>query len=373
MRSADVLVVGGGVIGCAVAHALARERVQVTLVEADDLAGGASGAAAGMLAPLSEAAGPGPLQRLGLASLALFPDLVAEVRERSGIDPEFERSGCLRVASSEEDAAALRARDRALPSLDLEWLDAATARRTEPALSSEIHGALFSAHESHVRSPLLARGLALAAASLGAELRTGTPVRGLVRSESRVRGVETDAGRLEAATVVLCTGVAAAQSPGWVGRAGSLPIAPVRGQILSLLPRPPGLRTMVRGARTYLVPKRDGSLVVGATEERSVYERRVTAAGVSQLLGDALRLVPDLDDASFVSAWSGIRPATPDQLPLVGPWPGVDGLLLAAGHYRNGVLLAPLTADLIAGLVCGKGVPEEAMALLPERFPALRA
>lgn len=369
MRNVDVLVVGGGVIGSAIAYALARERVSVALLEAEDVANGASGAAAGMLAPLSEAAGPGPLQRLGLSSLALFPELVAELRERSGIDAELERSGCMRVAFSEEEASHLRARDRALPSLDLEWLDEAAARRQEPALAPGVFGALFSPHEGHVRSQLLARALALSAASLGAEIRTGTPVRGLLREGARVRGVETAAEALEAATVILCTGVTAAQAPAWLGLPGTLPIVPVRGQILSLLPRPPGLRTMVRGASTYLVPKRDGTLVVGATEERAVYERRVTAAGVAQLLAGALPIVEDLAGAAFLSAWSGIRPATPDNLPMVGPWPGVDGLLLAAGHHRNGVLLAPLTAQLVAGLVLGKGLPDEAVALRPERFP----
>jgi glycine oxidase len=213
--------------------------------------------------------------------------------------------------------------------------------------------------------------MALAAAALGAELRLGMPVQGLLHDGARVTGVETASGRLQGGMVVLCTGVAAAQSPAWLGREGSLPIVPVRGQILSLAPRPPGLRTIVWGGSTYLVPKRDGSVVVGATEERAVFDRRVTAAGVSQLLGDAIRLVPGLDDAAFVGAWAGLRPATPDNLPLVGPWPGVDGLLLAVGHYRNGVLLAPLTAQLIAGLALGKGLADEAAPLRPERFPTL--
>jgi glycine oxidase len=370
-RSADAIVVGGGVVGCSVAYALARERLSVVLLEADDIASGASGAAAGMLAPVSEAASPGPLLRLGLSSLALFPALVAEVRELSGIDPELERSGCLRIASSEVEAAAFRARDRSLPSLDLEWLDAEAARRLEPSLAPDIHGALFSPHESHVRSPIFSRALAMAAAALGADLRLGMPVRGLLRQGARVYGVDTAAGWIEASHVVLCTGIDAAQSPAWLGRTDPLPIVPVRGQILSLAPRPPGLRTIVWSGSTYLVPKRDGSVVVGATEERAVFDRRVTAAGVSQLLAEAIRLIPAFDDAAFTGAWAGLRPATPDQLPLVGPWPGIDGLLLAAGHYRNGVLLAPLTAQLIVGLVLGKGLPEEAAPLLPERFPAL--
>lgn len=371
MRGADVIVVGGGVVGCAVAYALAREHLSVVLLEAEDVGSGASMAAAGMLAPVSEAASPGPLLRLGLESLALFPALVEEVRARSGVDPELEQTGCLRVAASEEEARAFRARDRSLPSLELEWLDAAAAHRLEPSLSPGIHGALFSPHEAHVRTPLLTRALALAAVSLGADLRLGTPVAGLLHEGGRVRGVETMAGRVEGAVVVVCTGVDAARSPAWLGHPDRLPIAPVRGQILSLAPRPPGLRTIVWGGSTYLVPRRDGTIAVGATEERAVFDRRVTAAGIAQLLGEAIRLVPSLDDAGFAGAWSGLRPATPDHLPLVGPWPGVDGLLLAAGHHRNGVLLAPLTAQLVAGLVQGKGMPEEAMPLRPERFTAL--
>jgi glycine oxidase len=188
-----------------------------------------------------------------------------------------------------------------------------------------------------------------------------------------VRGVETDAGPVAAGTVVLCTGVAAAHSPAWLDSSARLPISPVRGQIVSLMPRAPGLRTIVWGGPTYLVPKRDGSIAVGATEERVGFDRRVTAAGVAELLGAAIRLVPSLDDARFAGAWAGLRPATPDMLPLVGPWPGVDGLLLAAGHHRNGVLLAPLTARLVALLVLGKGLPEEAAPLRPERFGALQA
>ena len=373
MRAADVIVVGGGVIGCAVAYAIARERLSVVLLEGEDVASGVSGVAAGMLAPVSEAASPGPLLRLGLASLALFPDLVAELRERSGIDPELERPGSLRVAASDGEARARRERDRALPSFDLEWLDVAAARQIEPSLAPGIRGALFCPHESHVRSPLLARALAVAATTLGAELRVGVPVRGLVRDGSRVCGVETAAGLVEGATVVLCTGLAAGQARAWLGEAGTLPIAPVRGQILSLAPRPPALRTIVRSGSTYLVPRRDGSLLVGATEERAVFDRRATAAGVAQLLGEAIRLVPGLDDAGFAGAWAGLRPATPDQLPLVGPYPGLDGLVLAAGHHRSGVLLAPLTAQLVTGLVLGKGLPEEAAPLRPERFAEVRA
>lgn len=365
--SADVLVVGGGVVGCSVAWHLAREGLSVTVLERGAIAGQASGAAAGMLAPLGEAESAGPFLEWGLRSLDRFESLAQELREVSGVDPEFVRSGILRVATDEAGAIEL-ARQRERVGAELCWLSADELRRTAPLVTEAAHGALWSPREAHVRSPLLARAYARAAEACGARVEEGVPVMGLLRERSRVVGVETPDGVRPSAWVVLCAGSWTRTAAAWIGPGIDVPITPVRGQIVALDAPPAGLASIVWGAGggVYLVPKLDGSVVVGATSERVGYDRRVTADGVAGLLRSAAQLVPALGDASFRGAWAGLRPESPDGLPLVGPVPTVDGLLLAAGHYRNGVLLSPATGELVADGVLGKGWREP--AFLPERW-----
>ena len=361
----EVVVVGGGVTGAAVAWFLAREGVGVTLFERGDIAGEASGAAAGMLAPLSESDGDGPLRRRGLESLAAFAELVAVLRDRTGIDPEFVASGVLRVAESEASAEALERRARAEAGAGLGWLGGRELRELVPGLAPTLLGALHVAGESHVRSPLLVRAYVAAARQLGAVVRTCSEVRGLLRDRDRVVGVRTSEGDHGGDVVVLCAGPWAATSGDWLG-AGAVPIEPVRGQIVSLDMPTPAFGPIVWGRGAYLVPKRDGSLVIGATLERVGFDRRVTAGGVRSLLAEAEALVPALGNQGFRGAWAGLRPDTPDHLPLVGPVPGIEGVVLAAGHYRNGVLLSPVTGRLVADGILGKGWAEE--AFLPGRF-----
>ena len=362
---ADVVVVGGGVVGAAVAWFLAGEGVGVTLFERGDIAGEASGAAAGMLAPLSEAEDDGPLRRRGLESLAVFAEIVAALRDRTGIDPEFVPSGVLRVAESEREAEALRARARTEADLGLTWLDRQELRSAAPGVAPSLRGALLAADECHVRSPLLVRAYIAAARQRGAVIRTGSDVRGLLREGGRVVGVRTSEGDRGCDVVVLCAGCWTATSAEWLGTR-PIPIEPVRGQIVSVDMPVPAFGPIVWGRGAYLVPKRDGSLVIGATLERVGFDRSVTAAGVRSLLAGAEALVPDLGVRGFRGAWAGLRPDTPDHMPLVGPVPGIDGVVLAAGHYRNGVLLSPVTGRLVADGVLGKGWGEE--AFLPERF-----
>jgi glycine oxidase len=366
-RSPDALVVGGGVIGCAVAFALAREGLSVALLERGELAGEASGAAAGMLAPFGEAGGPGPFLRWGTRALERFPSLAAELRDASGVDPEYRASGLLRVAFDEAGARALDS-GAALPGAgDPERLAPAEALALAPGLSPRIVRAVLSPREGHVRSPLLVRAFAGAASRLGARIETGTPVSGLLRRGARVVGVETPEGPRAAGCVVLCTGSWTRLAARWLGADAALPVAPVRGQIVSLeAPSPPFAPILWSEGGVYLVPKLDGSLVAGATVERVGFDCRVTASGVAELLAGAARLVPALAGSTFRGAWAGLRPETPDGLPLVGPVPGAPGLLLAAGHYRSGVLLSPVTAELVADGLLGKGWGEP--AFLPERF-----
>lgn len=354
MSRPEVVVVGGGVIGTAVAFELARRGHSVELREREDLAAQASGAAAGMLAPLAESLaerGPGEaLRRWGWRSLERLPALAEELRARTGIDPEWVASGVLRVARSEAEATRLRRQAAADAAYGVEWLDAAAARGLAPGLWGDCLGAAFSPREGHVRSPLLARAFARAAEQLGARLRLGEPV--------------DDPAALDADAVVVCAGC-------WTPSLGlDLPIEPLRGQILALdAPRPP-FAPIVWGGETYLVPKRDGSVVVGATEERVGFDCRTTPEAVAGLVDAATALVPSLRRSAFRSAWAGLRPATPDGLPAIGPVAGREGLFVAAGHHRNGVLLSPPTAVLVADLVEGKGLPPDAAPFDPQRWSA---
>ncbi|MEE8580739.1 MAG: glycine oxidase ThiO [Myxococcota bacterium] len=369
-----MIVVGGGAVGGAVAYFLAREGLAVTLLERGELAGEASGAAAGMLAPIGEAMRGVPdvaaraVQHWGLQSLALFPSLCEELRERSGIDPEYEASGLLRVALSEAEVERLRATWAATPDCDLEWMQAADARAMVPGLTQEVRAALWSPREAHLRSPLLTRSLAGAAYQLGAKIEPGVPVVGLLREGDRVTGVRTARGERSSGAVVVCTGAFAGELGEWLGGGWSPPVVPVRGQIVSLdAPRPP-LPSIVWGEPAYLVPKRDGSLIVGATEEQVGFERRVTVDGLEALLRGAPRLMPALSRVGFRAGWAGLRPGSPDGLPGIGPVPGIESLWVAIGHFRNGVLLAPVTGRLVVSGLLGKALPAEAEVFDPARW-----
>jgi glycine oxidase len=350
----DVAVVGGGVIGCAVAYHLARAGARVVLLERDQLGAEASSAAAGMLAPLAEDGRPGAFLDLALASLALYPALVEELRAATGVDVELQTAGLLRLALNEAEAEHYQAglNWQAERGLAVRWLDAAETRALEPLVAPSVMGAVLSTAEHQVNPVRLVQALARAAAAHGADLRQGAPVVGLLRQGERVVGVRLADGWLPAGHVVLATGAWAATSGDWLGVA--LPVAPVKGQMVAVRPVGTLPRHTLYGRRGYLVPKADGTVHVGATVERAGFDRRVTAAGISELLGLLPALTPALGEATFVRAWAGLRPGTPDHLPLLGAVPGVEGLTLATGHYRNGILLAPITGELVAQEALGQ-------------------
>jgi len=365
MGAPDVLIVGGGVIGCALAYFLAQEGARPLVLERKEIGGEASGASAGMLAPLAEAQGPGPFLDLALRSLDMFPTLVDELQAATGIDVGYSRCGLLRVALTTEEGAELAAHHRWLSGLgrDVELLDGEQARLLEPRLSPQVTAGLFSPQEGQVDAGRLTQALARAAQSLGARVEVGREVRSLLRRRRRVLGVDAGGERVHAGAVVVAAG---AWSGALLRRLG-LPIAtpPVRGQMLAY--RGHVVRHIVWGPEGYLVPKAEGFTYAGATVEMVGFRARTTREGVRRLRRMAATLVPSLAGAEPASAWAGLRPGSPDGLPVLGPVPGWEGLWVATGHFRNGVLLAPVTGLGLAGwLTRGQAAGLEAFS--PARF-----
>ncbi len=369
--SRDVLVIGAGIVGCAVGYELARRGAAVQIVDARPSGFGATQASAGMLAPFTEAADGGPLLDLGARSLDRYDAFVAGVREDSGMAVAYERTGSLHVARLEETLTHFTGMQRALDARGVAWerLEPAAAREREPHLAPDIFGALLIPSQGHVAAFDLTRALAAAAERCGARLLNNTPVR-LVRAAGGRLEALTAAGTLRAATVVLAAGA-------WSGEveidgvATRVPVKPVRGQILHLGWQGGLPRRITWDERCYLVPRRDGTLLVGATVEDAGFEERSTVAGVRELLEAACDLLPHAWTASLLDVKVGLRPGSPDPLPAIGWSASVPGLMYATGHYRNGVLLAPLTAHLVADAILD-GTRDAAFDVTdPGRFGAL--
>ncbi|MBV9324972.1 MAG: glycine oxidase ThiO [Chloroflexi bacterium] len=369
---ADVVIVGGGVVGCCIAYYLTLGGARVTLLERAHLAAGASGVAAGMLAPQVEAPFADPFFELCLLGRAEHAPLAAALLEDVGLDVEYRQTGILRVARTESERVDLQRmwRWQSARGLAAEWVDSDDLGTCEPLLRGVagrlLAGALWLADEGQVRGPRLVQALAMAAAQRGARFVEGTPVVDIARQGERVSGVQTPTEVIESDTVVLAAGV---WSPDLGRRIGlDLPVAPVKGQILSLRGLGKTPRRVIWCGECYLVPRPDGEVVLGATEEEGNYDARPTLAGVNRLTEAALEVVPAVGSFSIDGFWAGLRPAAPDRFPLVGWAPGLEGLFVATAHYRNGVLLGPLTGRRVAeDILHGSGLGELA-PFGPERF-----
>ncbi len=348
MAQRDVVVVGGGVIGLAIAWRCAQQGMAVTLLERDELGGGASGVAAGMLGPVAEAgfgAAAGRLLELGLESARLWPEFASELAGASETASALRGGGTLLLARDADEAAALERELAFREALGLEVmrLRPSEARRLEPALAPTLRLAATVPAEQSVDPRWLLEALAVAAGAAGAELREHSPVRGLLGGPGRVEGVEVArAEAVRAATVVIAAGA-------WSAELESVRIRPVKGQIMRLRdPAGPGLlERVVRFEGGYVVPRGDGRYVLGATVEERGFDRTVTAGAAYQLLRDAAELVPGVLELEICALEAGLRPGTPDNLPVIGPGDR-EGLYWATGHYRNGILLAPVTARIVA-------------------------
>jgi glycine oxidase len=364
------------VIGLSIAWRLAQAGCRVTVYERGEAGRGASWAAAGMLAAAVETEpGEEALLPLTLESQRLWPEFARELEGASGISVEYRDEGTIVVALTRDDLDQLRFTyefQRGL-GLDLQWLSAAEVRHLEPHLRPGLSAAVLSRRDHQVENRAVARALALAVRRAGAALYEHCPVREVEIADGRAAGVVADRGREPADAVVLCAG-AWSREIGGIPASHLPPVRPIKGQALALQmdAAAPLLRHVIWLPRGYLVPRRDGRLLVGATVEERGFDEALTAGGLLTLIEGAWRAVPAIEELPVSETWVGFRPGSRDDAPMLGP-SGIDRLVIATGHHRNGILLAPLTAAAITGYVLSGRVPEILRPFVPDRFAVATA
>jgi glycine oxidase len=363
----DVIVIGGGVIGCTIAWRLAQQGLKVTLLERDRIGCEASRAAAGMLSPQSESQTSGPFFDLCLRSRSIYRRFADELGEASGIDVEYNDDGTLFVVSQDEDQQEKTAWTswQIDAGLSVERLTPEDAKRLEPAITRETASAVFLPDEHQVENRRLMDALQAAMKRVGVQVLEGGEASSFITAHGRVAGVGLRRERLDSGAVVVAAG---AWSGSLLDRLNlNVELIPARGQMIALKGETSPIKRVLHSSEVYIVPRRDGRLLVGATVEYAGFQKAVTVTGVNRLLSAAIKLVPSLGGFEIVETWSGIRPDTVDHLPIMGP-SGIDNLFLATGHFRNGILLAPITADLMSELIVLGRIPEQLEPFGVERF-----
>jgi glycine oxidase len=345
--SADAVIIGGGVIGLTIARALALRGVRdVCLVERGRLGTEASWAAAGMLLPQVEADAPDEFFKLACQSRDLYPAFAAALREETGIDVELDTTGTLYLALTEHDHEEIEKRYewQTRAGFAVERLSGAEARELEPCIFAATLGALRFPKDIQVENRRLLSALANSVTKLGVEIVTETSVSKLLLEGNRVRGVQTSRGAINCPKVVIAAGT-------WSSFIKSAPvptIEPVRGQMICFEAKPQLTSHVIYSPRGYIVPRQDGRLLAGSTSENAGFAKCVTAGGIAAILQNSLEISPRIKDLPMIDTWAGLRPRAADGLPVIGPCGEIDGLFFATGHYRNGILLAPLTGELIS-------------------------
>jgi glycine oxidase len=368
-READVIVIGAGIVGLSAARVLAAAGARVLVVERRRVGAEASGAAAGMLAPQVEVAADSPLLDLALRARDHLVALVPSLEQETGIRVELSSEGILEVAFTDAEERVLdeRLAWQERRGLVVERLGPQDLREAEPNLAPGARAGLFFPHDRSVDNVRLTRALAASAVGRGATLLCGRPVTRLLQDgdDGPVTGVRAGAETFRAPSVINAAGAWAGLL---AGDAQPPPVEPVRGQMVAFELSPPLLRHVVCSAQGYLVPRADGRVLAGSTAERAGFDKSVTAAGLRTVLDTAMRLAPALADVRVADAWAGLRPGTPDGLPIIGPGQA-PGLVHAAGLFRNGILLGPLVGETAAALASGR---YPSFALEPfalDRFP----
>ena len=369
MGAYDILVVGGGIIGSSIAFELSQRNLRVAVLDRQEFMREASWAAAGMLSPAPDCPAAIPLVPLGRASLSLYPRFIAAIEEASTLRAGYRADGAIETichGDAERELSTLVALHHGL-GLACDALPLDDALEMEPALGRDVRAAAFLPDEASVNTRRLTAALLVAAENSGVALFPGVEAIALVREANRCTGVKTSVGKtFSAAHIVFAAGCWTSQIPEVARYA---PTVPVRGQMAALLHAGKLVRRVLRSERGYIVPRDQANpqmLVVGSTLEHAGYQKGVTSGGMEKILSAVNELVPELGPAEIVETWCGLRPGTPDQLPIMGPT-DIEGLLMATGHYRNGILLAPVTAKLIA-----EWITERRTSLNWEEFSPLR-
>ena len=370
MKTCDAVIVGGGIIGGSIACDLGRRGLRVAVLDRQELMHEASWAAAGMLSPAPDSPADIPLVPLSRSSLNLYPAFVDNVEDASGLETNFRTGGAIQIlchGDAERELSTLVALHRGL-GLACEPLPLDEAQKIEPALGRDARAAAFLPDECSVEPRALSSAVLAAAESAGAECRPGVEVTSLILSGNKCSGVKTAGGEtIHATQVVLAAGSWSSQI---LGASPYAPTLPIRGQMAALCHSGTPIRHVLRSERGYLVPRGETApqtIVVGSTIESVGYEKKITAGGIERILSAATELVPQLERAEFNETWSGLRPGTPDQLPILGP-ADIDGLVFATGHYRNGILLAPITAKLVGDWIADRRVTFDWEKFGPLRF-----
>ncbi|HYL46198.1 MAG TPA: glycine oxidase ThiO [Candidatus Limnocylindrales bacterium] len=368
MKTFDVAIAGGGIIGASIAFELAAEKLKVVLLDRQQPGTEASWAAAGMLSPGPDSEEAIPLVPLGMESLRLYHEFITALEETSGLTTEFDRKGTLQVFSAPRAEADREwmIKEFRRANQKIEPLSEDAARKREKHLGPAVGVAAFLPEEATLDPRLLIKACLAAAERRGVEIRPGCEVDSVMEDAGRCTGIVAGTEKILAENVVVAAGSSSAGIPSLARYA---PTRPVRGQMLALRSRDIRLERVVRSEKGYLVPRRDGRIIAGSTLEDAGFQRSITPGGMRQILDGVLELVPGLANAEIVETWSGLRPGTPDALPILGPT-DVKGLFMATGHYRNGILLAPVTAKLLRNWIVDEKISVNTELFSPLRFSA---
>jgi len=367
MESTDILIIGAGIVGCSLARELARAGQRVIVVDAGKVGGASSSAAAGLLSPRFDESGSGPFLDLCRRGAVIYESWVNELRSDGAGDVGYRRTGLLSIVTSADEAEKLRS---SLPhdvsaGRRAQWLDRDELRRREPALSERVLGAAWYVDDAHVEPARLVQQVARVAALAGVTINEDEPVRKLDRDGDRISAVHTSRGSYRPGLIVLAAGAWSGELADAIGL--RLPTRPVKGQMLLADCRVPPIRTPLHAGKALLIPWPDGRLALGVTVEEVGFDDRVRLDSLLRILSQTIELVPPVGELALSYAWAGLRPATPDGWPYMGPVPPWKNLWISAGHFRKGTLVAPICAKLLAESIRAGKLHDSLAAFRPER------